>query len=82
MAVMMGSLYAALREAGVPEPTAQRAAEEMAAVGDVAEIKGNVLQLKADVGGLKAGVASIKGMLGFDIAMTVSLVSKTFLGSH
>ena len=82
MAVMMGSLYAALREAGVPDDKAQRAAEELAAVNDVSEIKGDVSKLKSDVTVLKSDVAVLKRMVGFNVAMTVALFGKAFLGPH
>jgi hypothetical protein len=82
MAVMMGNLYAALREAGVPDDKAQRAAEEMAAVADVVDVKSDVATLKSDVTRLKADTAVMKWMLGFVVATNVAIFSKLFLGSH
>ena len=87
MAVMMGSLYAALREAGVPDEKALRAAEEMAAINDISDMKGNLASLKSDVGGvktdlaaMKADIAVMKWMLGFALAMMAAVLVKVFFG--
>ena len=51
MAVMMGSLYDALRSANVPDEKAIKAAEEVADFkGDIATIKGEISVLKWMVG--------------------------------
>lgn len=47
VAVMLGNLYGALREAGVPDDKAQKPAEE------VAGFKDDIASLKADVGVVK-----------------------------
>jgi hypothetical protein len=67
MAVMMAKLYAALRAAEVPEDKAAAAAEEAAAFD-------NTL---ADI---KATQRLHTWILGFNTAMIVALVGKTFLG--
>lgn len=61
MAVMLGNLYGALREAGVPDDKAQKAAEEVATFKD-------------EIATLKADTLLLKWMVGFNIALTLGLV--------
>jgi len=66
MAVMMSKLYAALRAGDVPEDKAREAAEEMAGYENrFAKIEGDLNLLK--------------WMVGFNLIMTVALISKAFL---
>lgn len=78
MAVMLGNLYGALREAGVSEDKAVRAAEELASFNDISGIKGDISDLKKDVSGLKMGVSALtadvavlKWMVGFVLALVI-----------
>ena len=59
MAVMLGNLYGALRDAGMPDETGQKAAEEVAAFED-------------DISALVGDVTLIKWMVGFGLAPAVS----------
>ena len=76
MAVMMGKLYAALREANVPEDKATAAAEE------VAGFDNRLAELKGDMVGLKGEVSLVKWMIGFNLAMTAALVGNAFLAGR
>lgn len=69
MAVMLGNICGALREAGVPDDTAQKAAEEVATFKD-------------EVSGLKTDVVLLKSMVGFNIALTLGLVGLVLRGLH
>jgi len=95
MAVMFGNFYEALRSAGVDEDKARRASEELAeSTSDVGIMRANVADLKtglgtvqkdmvglrADFATLKAEVAVVKWMLGFVIAMVLTVLWKLFLG--
>lgn len=69
MAVMLGNLYGALREAGVPDEKAQKAAEEVATFKDeIATLKADVLLLKWMVGFV---LASVLGGFGIVIRLLV-----------
>jgi hypothetical protein len=69
MAVMMGNLYSALKQAGADDENAKKAAEE------VAGFENRISSLAADV-------ALLKWMVGFNLALTLAIVGKLFLASH
>ena len=69
MAVMLGNLYGALRDAGVPDERAQKAAEEVATFKD-------------DIASLKADVSLLKWMGGFNIALSLGLIGLVLRGLH
>jgi hypothetical protein len=69
MAVMMGNLYSALKQAGADDENAKKAAEE------VAGFENRISSLSADV-------ALLKWMGGFNLALTLAIVGKLFLASH
>jgi multidrug efflux pump subunit AcrA (membrane-fusion protein) len=80
MTIMMGKLYAALREANAPETAAREAAEE------AAEFRSSLADIKAEFSGVKLEFAEVKGkllllqwMVGFNLAMTVAIVARLFL---
>jgi hypothetical protein len=66
MAVMMGKLYAALRDADVAEDKTTAAAEEAAS-------------FQSDLAKVKADLLVVKWMCGVIIVMVLSLVTNTFL---
>jgi hypothetical protein len=69
MAVMLGNLYGALRDAGVPDDKAQKAAEEVATFKDeIATIKGDIQLLKWMLGFV---LASVIGGFGIVIRLLV-----------
>jgi hypothetical protein len=65
MAVMMGRLYAALREANVPEDKATAAAEEVAG-------------FENRLGKVEGDLTLLKWMVGFNLALTVASVAHQF----
>lgn len=67
MAVMLGGLYHALVAAGAPPDQAEKAAEEVA-------------RYEADIGAIKGELALIKWMVGFVIALVVSLLALQLRG--
>ena len=67
MPLMMEKLYDALRSVKAPEEKARAAAVE------AASIDGRIAKLDADM-------LLLKWMLGFNLAMTVAIVAKLFLG--
>ena len=69
MAVMLGNLYGALREAGVPDDKAQKAAEEVATFKD-------------EIATLKSDTVLLKRMVGFNLALTLGLVGLVLHGLH
>lgn len=69
MAVMLGNLYGALREAGVPDDRAQKAAEE-------------VVSFKDEISSVKTDVVLLKWMVGFNIALTLGLMGLVLRGLH
>lgn len=69
MAVMLGNLYGALREAGVPDDRAQKAAEEVASFKD-------------EISSVKTDVVLLKWMVGFNIALTLGLMGLVLRGLH
>jgi hypothetical protein len=66
MAVMMGNLYSALKQAGADEESARKAAEE------VAGFENRISSLAADI-------TLLKRMVGFNLAMTVAIAARLFL---
>lgn len=80
MAVMMGKLYAALRDADVPEDKATAAAEEAASFeNSAAALRADSASLKNEFTSLRGRVDLLTWMIGFNIAMTVAIVGKVFL---
>jgi hypothetical protein len=69
MAVMMGNLYSALKQAGADDENAKKAAEEVAG-------------FENPISSLAADVALLKWMVGFNLALTLAIVGKLFLASH
>lgn len=69
MAVMLGNLYGAFREAGVPDDRAQKAAEEVASFKD-------------EISSVKTDVILLKRMVGFNIALTLGLMGLVLRGLH
>jgi len=60
MAIMMAQLYAALKEAGVGDEPARKAAEEAAAYENrIAKIEGDLLLLKWITGATFGGVVTL-----------------------
>lgn len=66
MAIMMGKLYSALRAGGVPEIEAVEAAEEVAG-------------FENRLAGVEARLLLLQWMLGFNLALTVTVVVKLFV---
>ena len=64
MALIMGDLYRALREANVPEELAKAAAEEVATHHRIVKIE--------------SGLGTLKWMLGGNIGLTVLLLGRVF----
>ena len=69
MAVMMGDLYDALRSAGAEDDKARKAASEVAG-------------FENRLSSLDSRVAVLTWMVGFNVALTLALVSKAFLSAH
>ena len=67
MALMMGSLYQALRESGASDETSRKAAEE------VADYQKQLSDIRSDL-------SLVKGLLGVVVAGVMALVLKTFFG--
>jgi len=87
MAVMMGNLYSALKQAGADEASAKQAAEEVASyenrIGDLkADMAGLKTELKTEMAGLRGELTLVKWMVGFNLAMTVALVARLFLSGQ
>lgn len=93
MATMITEIYTALKDIGVSDEKAQRAAEAMAVdsprltrlegnvdkiVADVSVLKADGIVIKAEVAGLKADSAMMKWMLGFVLAMNVAILFRLF----
>ena len=64
MAIMMAKLYRALRSADVPDDQAREAAEEIAGFDSSA----------------RGQLSVVKWMVGFNLALTLAIVGKLFLG--
>jgi hypothetical protein len=69
MAIMMGRLYAALREANVAEDRAREAAEEAAS-------------FENRLAGVEARLLVLTWMVGFNLAMTAAIVARLFTLPH
>ena len=69
MAVMMGDLYDALRSAGAEDDKARKAASEVAG-------------FENRLASLDSRVSVLTWMVGFNLAMTVAILGKLFIGSH
>ena len=65
MALMMGSLYQALRESGASDEVSRKAAEE------VADYQKRLSEIRSDL-------SLVKGLLGVAVAEIRALVLKTF----
>ena len=66
MAMMMGTLYQALREAGASDERAQKAAEEVA-------------DYSKQLADIRTALTLVKALLGIIIAGVVALVMKAFI---
>ena len=64
---MMGNLYAALRQANVPDDKARQAAEEVA-------------EFQTKLSAIDGRLMLLQWMIGFNLALTVAIVAKLFLG--
>jgi hypothetical protein len=69
MAVMMGDLYDALRSAGAEDDKARKAAAEVAG-------------FENRLASLDSRVSVLTWMVGFNLALTVAIVGKLFVGTH
>ena len=69
MAVMMGDLYSALKQAGADEERARKAAEEVAGFENY-------------LSSLAADVAHLKWMAAFSHALTLGIVGRLLLFFH
>ena len=76
MAVMMGNLYSALKQAGADEDNAKKAAEE------VAGYENRIADLKTELTGIRGERSFVKWMIGFNLVMTVALVARVFLSNQ
>lgn len=65
MALMLGSLYDALKSAGVDDEKAKRAADEVAGYDN-------------RVGNVEADLTLLKWMAGTNIALTIAVLFKVF----
>jgi hypothetical protein len=72
VAVMMGNLYAALRDANVPEDKAQKAAEEAAAYDN------RMVSVEAKVDRLDGKFERLAWMVGVDITLTLMVLAGLF----
>lgn len=72
MALMMGSVYDALKEAGVGDEKARKAAEEVAGYDNAV----NTLDRKVTV--LDGRVTMLQWMVGFNLAMTTAMLFRLF----
>ena len=88
MALMLGKLYDALTSAGVDAGRAREAAEEVALYeSEFAAVRGEIAGLRTEFGGLRTEFAGLRGevnllkwMVGFNIALTILVFGKLFLG--
>jgi hypothetical protein len=65
MAVMLASLYDALKAANVPDDKARQAAEE------VADFRSEIAAVKGEIAAVKGEIAVLKWMVGVNITLTV-----------
>lgn len=89
MAMMLGHLYSALKAANVDDDTAQKAAEEVAnydtrVTGLEASIQRLDVNLEASIQRLDAKIDArfnlLSWMVGFNLAITLLVLGKSFLG--
>ncbi len=86
MAVMMRDLYSALKESGVSETSALKAAEEVAEFtrqlndtkGEFANVRNEFANVRAEFAAMKGEMLTVKALLGLIAAGVVALVVKTF----
>jgi hypothetical protein len=79
MALMMASLYDALKAANVDDDKARRAAEEVANYdGAINSIERKVTVLDGRVTALDGRVAMLQWMVGFNLALTTAILFKVF----
>ena len=77
MAVMMGNLYSALKQAGADEDNAKKAAEEVAGYENrIADLK---TEMKTEFASVRGELSLVKWMLGINLAMTVALFVRLFI---
>jgi hypothetical protein len=69
MAMMMGHLYSALKQAGADEESAKRAAEEVATY----DARMNTIENRLSV---------LTWMVGTNVALTLAIVGKLFLSGQ
>lgn len=75
MAVMLGSLYGALVEAGAGHDAAQKAAEEGASLRDeIARIREEFAAMRNENTSLRGDIQLLKWMLGFTLAGVVAII--------
>lgn len=67
MALMLGKLYTALREAGADDNRAREAAEEVAG-------------FENRLANVEAKLLLLNWMVGFNLILTIALVAKEFIG--
>jgi hypothetical protein len=80
MAVMMGNLYSALKQAGADEQSAQRAAEEVAGFENrIGDLK---TELKTELAAIRGELSLLKWMVGFVLAVAVAILVRLFFGSQ
>jgi hypothetical protein len=80
MAVMMGNLYSALKQAGADDDSAKKAAEEVAGYENrIADLK---TELKTELAAVRGELSLLKWMVGFNLAMTAALLVRLFLGNQ
>ena len=77
MAVMMGNLYSAMKQAGADEDSARKAAEEVASHENrISDLK---TEMKTEFASVRGELSLVKWMAGFNLAMTVALVVRLFV---
>ena len=86
MAVMMGDLYSALKQAGADEDNAKKAAQEVAGYENrIADLRSDLAdaktELKTDIAGVRGELPLVKWMLGFNLALSVALVLRQFVSA-
>ena len=87
MAVMMGNLYSALKQAGADEENAKKAAEEVAGfesrIFDLkTELKTEMAALKTEIAAIRGELAPLRWMVGFNLALAAAIAVRLFLPSQ